>query len=231
MRVNKPQQRVSLLSAPVVDSKKLATFWQWFSLNARRLKRMLRRDPIAAMEQVRSQINRVDERIISEMVWKLDGGSAELIITPDGDVDCIELVKEILKASPNVPDWKVTAFRARSQDPNLLIQMGCTRLGVGDVKCRAIAFGPTEVVVILYVPNSTGDASNQLVHAAILLMDHVIGELDSMTMIRKLHAHSGERIDASKVAPLSDLAGFMDSVRDLKVDQWPEGGLCLPPQE
>jgi hypothetical protein len=193
-------------------------FWSWLSANSERLFQMMKGDSVAVITEMGGEMQKTAPGVQCEGMHGNDDPYASLIISADGHVDKLELVKSIVKSAPDLPRWKVIAFRQRGLIADIGISVHGVSVKADDVFFRAFTGGNGELGVKLFV-RGVEDIEDPRGHAAILLMDHAIGELDSMTTIQSLQFGLMEEPE-DQYRNLTDLAGFLDEVKDVGIDRW-----------
>lgn len=117
----------------------------------------------------------------------------EIVITANGDQSAFGAVVELVANAPEIPGWFVRAFRPRLAPefaPYAAITLRGREVGVSDITFRcARSPGRNAVDLILCVPgyDDAVDAdtppNSDISDAALLLLDHVLGEYDAVTRI------------------------------------------------
>jgi hypothetical protein len=91
-------------------------FWSWFAANAERMRRthpeLLVRDP-----GLRGALDRYQAGLIPEFHAREVEGRRQIIISADGDRDLFPAVETLVAAAPDIPGWRVIAFRPREPRP------------------------------------------------------------------------------------------------------------------
>ncbi|MDF1666875.1 MAG: DUF695 domain-containing protein [Planctomycetota bacterium] len=145
---------------------------------------------------------------------------ATLVITVDGRQENITLAQDVVKCAPDLPRWKVIAFRQRGNMESLEIRMGDEiSLGIKDLHCQAFVGPHGELGVTLLLKDMDDQENDKRAGAAVLLMDHAIGEYDAMTAIRSLSIEPYKE-DLPGLMPLEDLPGFIDKMKNAGIDRW-----------
>lgn len=89
---------------------KAAQFWQWFVENERRFRDV----EVADKDQLLDEIQHALHRISEDLWFEIGGdreGPQELVITAEGKHHAFALVREVVSAAPEIPGWKIIAFK------------------------------------------------------------------------------------------------------------------------
>lgn len=195
-------------------------FWKWVSENSERLFLRLENDSIAVVEEMGKRLKEDCPELFCEIGKLKDNPYATLIITVDGRRENISLAKDVVKSAPDLPRWKVLAFRQRGNMDALEIRMGDEiSLNIKDLSCQAFVGPRGELGVTLLLKDMDDPENDRRAGAAVLLMDHAIGEYDAMTAIRSL-AIEPYKDDLPGVMPLEELPSFIDKMKDGGIDRW-----------
>jgi hypothetical protein len=134
-------------------------------------------------------------------------GRREFIISADGNKKLFPNVKKLVQDAPDIPGWRIIAFRPPVQDiSGFKLSLGNMELGANDVWFTARKTGILfELNVFVRVPpGANKDAIGQ---ATFLLLDHAIGEYNMETRIGRMEF---QQLPADPVAaglkPLSELS-------------------------
>lgn len=207
-----------------------AAFWNWFRSRADRLRHALLGEDDSARQAASDDIHEALARALPDAAFTVGGSESgedgEFIISPDGKRERFDDVKEFVAAAPEIPGWQVVAFRPRMAVGSSLV----LRLQDIEVSADDIWFTPHDaddgLGVTLYI-RDLEDAHRQLREtAALLLLDHAIGEEDSMIVLRSLSAESlPADPEAEGLRPLGELPEFLDEYKQEAFP--PPGGLPL----
>lgn len=129
-----------------------------------------------------------------------DDNTAELIITPDGNIKNFVFAEEIVAAAPEIPGWKFTALKRESEEPFGI------RMKDVDVTNDNLHFYandswemPDEIDIVCVHDARTDENADAVRHAVFLFLDNFLGELsfataiDNLTIISKNDAENDLR--------------------------------------
>lgn len=158
-----------------------ADFWDWFRSNTGFLQGYLE-NVVEVIGEVGRRLDAVDPRLAFEM-GRADDGVYEFIVSADGLSDLFPEVRAMTDAAPEIPGWRVIAFRPRKQDP---AGSAVGFKGV-DVLAKALWYrsSPTEdrIDITLSVTGQPKQAAERLIGHIFLLLDATLGEYDVATRI------------------------------------------------
>jgi len=195
-------------------------FWTWFSGESERLFQALDDSAIEVMQEVNAVLKESHPGVFSEFPAKPGGAQkAKMVLTPDGDVELIETVRELVAAAPALERWSFVPFRQRAALGGA-IEMHGVRLEESDVFYRTLSGPRGELWITLVIRGLTEDEDDPRPLMAILLMDHLIGELDSLTTIASLAREPLEDPEDESLRPLATIPELIDSYKDSGLDRW-----------
>lgn len=195
-------------------------FWTWFSAESERLFHAVDASAIAVVEEVGDALREHHPGVFCELPAKPEGANqTRMIFTPDGDVDLIETVRRLVATAPDLERWTFVPFRQRSAVGGSIKMKGVT-LEESDVFYRTFSGPRGELWITLVIRGLTEDEDDPRAMLAILLMDHLIGELDSLTLIDSLAREPLEDEGGEGLRPLATLPDLIDSYKDSGLDSW-----------
>ncbi len=91
----------------VMDSKKVKNFWVWFKENNNKL------NPEIITNRM---IDILDSKILElgDFSWEIREGKSKsnmLIISPGGDIELLDITKQIIDSSGDIPDWEFEYYK------------------------------------------------------------------------------------------------------------------------
>jgi hypothetical protein len=182
-------------------------FWGWLSANSTRIQRGLERDP----RGIADEVGEAFKRSYPDLVWEVSPSKSGAWLFPQ--------VRQAVRAAPEVPGWKVQAFRPRGS-LTAEIDMGGRTLGYEDIWCSVQPIGDG-VRVALWVRGMTPELDRVLSPAVLILLDNAVGEYDAVMKIKQLDRgplpHNPQRRE--DFFPLSELPPFLDGIRGESMDE------------
>lgn len=193
--------------------RKQDNFWDWLSVNSARIRNVLPQN----FETIGEEIGQVFTRYYPELAWEISPSrdSASLFcVSADGNGAFFPRVLDAVNAAPEIPGWKIQAFRPRGP-LTVKLEMGGRKLDYDDI-WRDVAPLDGGVHVILLIRGLTPE-DPKLGGAALILLDNAVGEYDAVMKIKKLGRGAlpshPERSD--RFFPLRELPGFLDGIEDV----------------
>ena len=186
-------------------------FWEWLRANTPRIQSGLERNP----RGVAHEIGEAFKRSYPDLVWEVSPNKAAdwlFCISANGNRDLFPQVIQAVRSAPEVPGWKIQAFRPRGS-LTAEIDMGGRKLGYEDIWCSVQPMDEG-VKVVLWVRDMTPELDPVLSPAALILLDNAVGEYDAVMKIKHLDRgplpeNPQRRED---FFPLKELPQFLDSV-------------------
>jgi hypothetical protein len=126
-----------------------ADFWEWLRANTDRIKSGLQSRPQA----VADEIGRAFTRSYPDLTWEVgpdESGPWVFCVSADGNRDLFPEVVRAVQAAPELPCWKVQAFRGRGSLTSHL-EMGGVKLNYEDVWCGVVGREEDGVRLVLCV--------------------------------------------------------------------------------
>lgn len=165
-------------------------FWKWFASNEKRFfKSISSGDNLHAtfFDELSSALEKLHPDIYL-LTGMRDANTAELIFTPDGIIKNIAFTEDLVSAAPQLPRWRFTALKPKTDISELQIDMGDYVFNV-----RNIWFYPNENsnypdeidITIVYEPYTEAEKS-PITNGIYLFLDNFLGELNSVTSIDNL---------------------------------------------
>ena len=156
-------------------------FWQWFQDNAERLDREIEHDPEDVIGEVVEALARVRPGLTCEFGTQTDK-EREFVISADGKRDLFPVVRRLVDAAPDLPGWKIIAFR-QPKGTKFSVSFGTATLDPDDIWFALIPEGGGRVGLELYMAGLTPANREAFEYASILLLDAAIGEYAVETVI------------------------------------------------
>lgn len=139
------------------------------------------------------------------------GSGPELAISGEGIPAFIPIVRQIVEAAPDIPNWTVLAFRPRCGSVESVLHDG-KRFSAKDIDF----YGEIEdekVNVAFYIRGLTKRTREQHIGAIFLLLDALIGEYETMTKLGAIDFLPFPPADPSTpLRPFGELRDIVDSL-------------------
>ncbi len=162
---------------------KFLDFWDWFQTRSEYIYKYLESDTSSIALEITEHLKKIHTDIEFEIPFDFEEGKRTLIISADGDVELFDLVEEFVETAPSIPNWNVVAFRPRLHQKNQVIDLDGITMDYHDIffTYEEVQY---QLIVDIYIKNFDG-SDNRYVHLYFLLLDSLIGEYDSVTLIKE----------------------------------------------
>ena len=158
-------------------------FWQWFVSAERRLRDAYDGGVVeieAAVAEIGDRLHRIHPELCFEY-GHADDGVYELILSAGGILSHFPAVSALKQAAPEVPGWRIIAFRPR--------KASCARIQLGEAVLEPDGLwyrlmpDADQADLDLFVADLTPETLEGLGCAAFLMLDAALGEYDVATRI------------------------------------------------
>lgn len=160
---------------------KLTKFWEWFLLRSDYIYEMLESDTENIALEIKENLKMIHNDIEFEIPFDFNDGKRSLIISADGDIELFDLVIKLVESAPSVSKWDIIAFRPRLHQRNQVIDLDGITMDYNDVFFISKEEN-NKLILDVYIKDFDG-SDNRYVHLYFLLLDSLIGEYDSVTLI------------------------------------------------
>ncbi|MCB1840188.1 MAG: hypothetical protein H6858_02170 [Rhodospirillales bacterium] len=182
-------------------------FWNWFLQNKSFIEQYHKK-PEAVMDAVQAKIKAVYPDLWFE-IGQDENNIYEFIISAGGLKSAIPAVVDLYKAAPQIPGWRVVAFKPRHAVTG--IEHGGVEFDIKDFYYKSDYYeGLTDVGV--YVRGLTKENEDTYGMAGFLFLDTVLGEYDVMTNLGNIKFFPlPENPEQEGLKALSGLAAEIDT--------------------
>ena len=187
-------------------------FWNWFQLHQKKFHKIVNKGDNLQSDFFDKLAPKLNE--LNDGFWYLagmyDDKKAELIITPDGVVENIVFVEELVKCAPKLNNWKFTALKPSLDIDNATVEMNDYDFGI-----NTLSFYPTEDknypdeinIKVIHKDFNTEDKST-LLNGVFIFLDNYLGELKTVTLIDELEV-IGKDQASKELIPISKLKDYL----------------------
>lgn len=196
-----------------MHNKKARTesFWEWLAANADWVQKDIRTNTQEVYEQVSDAFHRQYPNLIVEISYS--ESEVTLHVTAEGQREKFPRVLKLVRSAPQIPGFKVEAFRPRGKVEGIELQIADRKIGIDDVWCSTEPAG-NQLHLTLWIRGLDEDSRRVLTMGAKVLLDHTAGEFDAGTKIASLDY---ERLpdnpdDNAILFPLSELPSRLDEL-------------------
>lgn len=207
-------------------------FWSWVQQEEERLYAAVEDDAVALVEELCDVLQREHAGLVVEVYHGPHEADADeaaeqerragMVISCNGYRERIEQVEAVVDSAPELKRWTVEAFRPRDRVAGISITLRGVELQADDVFAQVLQGGRGEVGVRLLVKGLEQDEEYEpRRHGAYLLLDHAVGELDSMRTIHHVEIDPYPKgAEPESVLPLAELPARLDEIKTAGFDQW-----------
>lgn len=162
------------------QQKAIQEFWEWFLENRLRFSNLQSLDH-RLINDLGSRLNKVEKGLVFQ-IGQGDQGKV-LEISADGIRDLFPAVRKVVDAAPNVEGWRILAFRQPARDASdIVLEFNGNRLSPADMLFTSRSSG-NRARIVVYVPTVLHDVPKDLVGAAFIILDAILGEYAVETKI------------------------------------------------
>jgi hypothetical protein len=180
-------------------------FWKWFVSNEDDLMHF-ERDREAIFDELAAELQKVHPDLTFEFGPDNDG-IREFVLSAAGIKKAFGAVKLLAAAAPELPHWKVTAFRPR-RPVECAIEIGRRHIDPEDVQYSLLR-GTNELGIHLFIPGYSKDNA-ELGQIGYLFLDEALGEYDVEMKVGLIEMFPRETETAGPRFPLRDLEKHFD---------------------
>lgn len=173
----------------------IAALWDWFAQNADRIRTPAPDQSIIG--EIADRLQPIDEGLAFQIgPATKEGQPYAFELSADGVRELIPVVEETVKAAPEIPGWKIVAFRQPA--PGATIMIRGKKVSAQDVRYQSIP-NEDKIDLIVFMPGMTELDDQESIHAGFLLLDAELGEYAVMTRLAGVdflpaaQAHEGLR--------------------------------------
>ncbi len=182
-------------------------FWDWFEKNSAKYLQLDEHNMEVLFEELSKQLKKVSKGLTFEFSVADENATREFIISADGNKKYFPDVLSLVRAAPSLENWKILAFRQRSEgDWNL--QINHINLSPGDA-FFTYSKGDGKLDLELYLRGF--DESQEYMMASLLMLDAVLGEYDMETRIGRLTNKKLEEAGTQTLFKISELPKIVDA--------------------
>lgn len=188
-------------------------FWKWFQANSDELRAV----PFApySPDDIRWELDRQLSRIHKDLIFEFGpdiDGVHEFILSAEGIKDAFSSVQILVGSAPDLPGWKVTAFRP-SAGWDLTFSLHGMRMSADDLWFESDVYdGKADVVIYIRksLINEDYDTAGRLFF---LILDHGLGEYIVATRIGYIDLQPlPDEPLPSEIKPISELSVIVNEL-------------------
>ncbi len=155
-------------------------FWKWFADHTGSFEPLLAgKGDVRDYHRLIAEMRKVDERVSPELTKGEDDVSV-LVLSCDGKKEAMEAVVTMADSAPVLQGWRVERFRAPVNQPGMAIRIGELELTPDDVRVAYHVEPEKDLVHVALFVRGFQDDLTEYKQVAFLLLDHTIGEFNTM---------------------------------------------------
>lgn len=188
-------------------NENIVSFWNWFSKNKDIFNAIDDKNRDEKLDLILCKVREVETELSIEISDEFNG-IRDLVISPEGDREKFQIVKDIISKSPKIKGWTFTAFRQPVNDDFTLTY-------------KDIEFTPSKMFfypiidgvfldLIIYASDISKHDQNTVTHYGLITMDNLLGEYDCVTKVRAYDFHDlDKQKNRNDLIPLMNLREFV----------------------
>lgn len=139
-----------------------------------------------------------------------DDNTAELVLTPDGDVKNIVFVEELVNDAPKIPGWKFTALKPALDIENVNISMADYMFNSQTLSFYSNDYQeyPDEIDITVVHKDFMEENKAVITNGIFIFLDNFLGELNAVSTIDNLRV-IGEHDAQKELIPIAKLKDFL----------------------
>jgi len=162
-------------------------FWDWFQIHEKKFFKVIKEHKNidkAFFEKIGPKLNQIKDGIFY-LTGMYDDNTAELILTPDGNIKNIVFIEELIDAAPNIDRWKFTALKPESDFTNESINMDGYEFNNKNLSFYSNEHKdyPDEIDITIVHDDFNEEDSFIIQNGSFIYLDNFLGELNSVSQI------------------------------------------------
>jgi len=187
-------------------------FWKWFVTKADSFYKVVKEQRNIETEFFNKLSPKLDGLKAGYffLAGMLDDNTAELIITPDGNVKNIAFVEELVKAAPDISGWRLTAFKPALDIKDVGISMAGYKFNEGNLSFYSndLPEYPDEIEITVVHDDLNDENRSDIINGSYIFLENYIGEMNLVTIIDNIEFKN--RDDADKeLIPIGKLKDYI----------------------
>lgn len=188
-------------------------FWEWFRKKEKGFHKNIRKHSNIEndfFDKIAPELKKVKEGIFF-LTGMLDERTVELILTPDGWIQNIAFVEELVDRAPEIPGWKFTALKPVINDEDPQINMSGYAFNKETLSFYSIDHEkyPDEIEIAVVHRDLNTENKKDLTIGVHIFLDNYLGELDYLTNIDRI-AVIFEEEAKSELIPITKLKSYLN---------------------
>ncbi len=199
-------------------------FWTWFSDHQQEFHRLIATRDAAVIDKsffsrLGPKLNELREGVFF-LTGMLDGSTADLVLTADGNLKNISFVEELVAAAPQIDGWQFTSLKQPMGFGFGLEMNGLT------YSEKTLSFYPMnradepDLVVIVLIHQDLTDSNETAVRGGtFILLENVLGELNFLGNIDEIQFRAPTEAEKDPI-PIDALENYLQTRQALFVEKY-----------
>src|SRR6185436_17614517 len=202
----------NILSRKDEAIKSYEDFWNWFQKNEKEFYKVVKQKGNIEKDffnKLSPKLNELKEGFYY-LTGMLEENTAELVLTPDGNIKNIVFVEELINAAPDLPGWKFTALKPAEYIENVRIDMAGYVFDSDSLFFYSNDFRdyPDEIDITVVHRDFKEEDKTTITNGTCIFLDSFIGELNFATTIDNLTV-IGKNDAQQELVPIEKLKNFL----------------------
>lgn len=187
-------------------------FWNWFEANEKKIHKIVKSKKNLEQEffdLLSPKLNAVMDGLYF-VTGMYDDNTAELIITPEGNVSKIYFVENLIRQAPKIKNWRFTALKPGTLNPDQSVKIGGHSLNQDSLRFFAIEEEnyPDKINITIVYENYKVEDQRIIVNGVHVYLDNLLGEMNAISIIDKLNVKAPGK-DDPELIPILKLKNFL----------------------
>ncbi|MEO7312657.1 MAG: DUF695 domain-containing protein [Chitinophagaceae bacterium] len=190
-----------------------AAFWHWFAAHEAVFFGVLKEQKNVeklCINPVFEKLQQVNKRFFC-LAGMMDENTAELVVTPEGDIKTIVFAEEMIASAPKLTNWVFTALKPAMKTEGFSIDMQGVQFEQSNIHFVSNiqpAF-PDEVELTMIHPDYTDENKGMISHGIFIYLDNALGELNNATQVDNIKFSSPSNAIGDLI-PVEKLPAYLD---------------------
>lgn len=187
-------------------------FWDWFKTKEKRFHKVIQKHhniEKGFFDVLSPKLDEIKPNIFF-LTGMMDDDTAELVLTPDGNLKNVVFVEELIAAAPKIKGWEFTGMKPA-------LDIADVGIGMGDYEFKSdnmffysneLSNYPDEINITIVHKSYNEENKGIVSNGCFIFLDNYLGELNFISMIDEVDFAS---IDAAKkdLIPIEKLKSFL----------------------
>ena|SRR6218665_875410 len=187
-------------------------FWNWFLKNEKQFFEIVKKGKNinkGFFDKLAPKLDKIHEDIYF-VTGMFDDQTAELILTPDGVLQNIYVIEELVNAAPQMEGWKITALKPALDIDDVRISYESFEFDKNNLKFFANLHKdyPDEIDLTIVYDHFSKDKKKLVTSGVYIFLDNYLGELHSVTLIDNMKVIGPNDI-SEELIPIEKLKDYL----------------------